>query len=224
MIRNLEKMILVNMSAWRCGSSMMVGTINLLGASVGTINSNNNQENPVGSFQNKFFMGLQHSLFDDHIKMFPDKLMPINEIKNIQTTYQLWFNSIRNIEFGAHNSCVIKCMMSTMVPFAINQKDVVMPYIINLKRNVVDQSRSLAKARFGHKNPPPQMIEWVTRCYRWNENYLKETNVPYLEVLFENVLDNPQKELERICNYTGLKINDEAIRFIRPEFSRSRTK
>ena len=87
------------------------------------------------------------------------------------------------------------------------------PYVIFIRRNKDSVIKSWQSIK-------PSVAESVPGAYQRHlgmmDKYLlliKEKNIPYLEIDYSDHIDNPRLSAQRIADFLGVKINDEAVDF-----------
>lgn len=220
----MKTFISVNMSANRCGSSLLMKILKTMGASIGTCSGLANKNNPMGYFENDILIKFQVNHFTPHWGMNLENKTP-DELFEVAANNKPAFDWILRAQFGNTHFAAAKSMMGILVPFAMASKEW-KPKVLWARRNSVDQCRSINRYHYGKSEINPHIMDCIRGCNEWTVNMFREKKVDYREVWFERVLDNPVAEIQKIASYTGLPMLPEKVvrTVVRPEFSRSRGK
>lgn len=216
--------VLVSFSAWRCGSSMMVGLMEQLGANIGSVKraTRVNIENPFGSFESHLHIFGQR-VMSPYWEMF-NVPPPQKEMLNILAHHLPEFNKRCSAEeYGDSEWAATKCMMGGLIPLA-QKSTSVNCHVIWLRRNTRGQARSLCASAGITGTKRGEVHDWVCKQDVWLEVFMKEVKCNPVEVWFEDMLDDPVGCTKKICDHIGMPMVDAGIPrgWVHKEFSRSK--
>ena len=210
------KLILVNMVGWRCGSSMLVGLLEQLGASIGECDRTikDDGSNPLGYFENTKILDFYKRIFPKH--WYPcEQLLNYDDMVTTAQKHQDEFDSLCYEQFNGSNFAAVKSMMCCLQPFVENSS-VVDWSCVWLRRDLESEAGSLNYFCPGRRD---EFYSWLKNATEWTADVLKSVN--HTEVYFEDLLKNSSDAMTDVCKHVGIKHDIDIIeRWINPEFSK----
>lgn len=210
------KLVLVGMSAGRCGSSAVMGLLKIAGCDVGRNLTPGNKLNPKGYFEQPKIQGSQEGIFNPHIRVMRDP-MPIDYVIDRCKNGKKRFVELINQQYDTRRPIAIKARSCCIVGMFKGDPNVDMR-VIRLMRNPQSQANSFCRI-IGHKKD--KILQWLDKRYKWTDAYLRKLGVKNLVVRFEDVKKNPVEEARRIYEFCGLQGDWEKVQqWIEPKLSR----
>tara|TARA_R100000234_G_C5003213_1_gene181297 strand:- start:4978 stop:5625 length:648 start_codon:yes stop_codon:yes gene_type:complete len=199
--------VIVVTGAGRCGSSLMMQTLHLLGVPM-----IEDPENDRG----------RNTLMDaDDTGKIAEKIIAANPKGYWELPIKDVYHKI-NHGFGEHNGRAIKIIGSIFTEVAPAKVEKV---ILCLRKSSYEQAEgllNLAKLdlEIRDKNPNTMpYIEWfrgrdvndVLMLQRTQLNHIynnvTENKIPLLEIMFDDIVTNPQPEIEKVVRFLGLDVD-----------------
>lgn len=226
----MKKIICVATVYGRCGSSMVMGILERCGVSVGKDLSSQLKsiEVPGGSYElqilEKYWQKYyQKQNWENHVKNLINKRLTYSKLRELKSVRQELDAIIESICNGKY-PVAIKSMDYVGIAAYENDSEYDIR-VICLHRNIEDQARSISKMWGNISAYPPQVFyKWLKEGYEWVEGFKKEFKFPYLDVNFNDILEDPENEGNRICEFCGINKIEPSILFdwVKKEYSRSR--
>ena len=225
----MKKIIFVATVYGRCGSSMTMGLLARCGVSVGKdADKLKSVEVPVGSYE------LQ--VVEKHWQKYYQKQNWENHTKNLTNPRLSYDKHLALKSVRSELDAIIESVCEGKYPVAIKAMDFagIAAYendpdydirVICLHRNIEDQARSISKMWGNVPQYPPQAFhKWLKDGYAWVEGFKKEFKFPYLDVNFNDMLDDPEGEGLRICEFCEISKPTSGMlsNYVNKEYSKSR--
>lgn len=218
-----RKLILVCFSGWRVGSSMLTGLLGKMGANLGPYDQKADVLNPRGYFECKPLVGFVRKTFLDHLEMFSSPYN-IHKLEQRCKKHKKGFIDMVDSTFSDAEVIATKMLHYAVVPMFYRDPNV---KVISLSRNIYDQTESLLKVHTlatgaEREGKRQRIFEWLSEVYDWAAAFKAQSGMDFLDVTFEDILDFPERECQRIADFTGLPYYDGVTDWVTPKFSRSR--
>ena len=196
----------------RSGTSMVAGVLDILGVNMGKELEEANKWNPVGYFENKKFMAINKEITDEEDGL----IINIPTLEKILLKKEKFIQKIKNIikqeetNFWGWKDPRTSLTIDLFLPFLKN------PHFIVCFRNPLEVAKSLRK-RDGFS-----ILEGLRLTMEYNKriiNFLdKHKELKCLYLSYEQIINNKQKELNKITAFLGInlnkKLNARVLKFI----------
>lgn len=226
---NINKLIIVEVIGARCGSSLVMGLLDRSGINTGNsdLHPIPDRWNPGGYYES---IGI-YSLIMCELKSITGVFTEIVDYKTrkkIALKYKDNFLDILNKEYKSKYPIAVKdCNGGLLAMFDCD--DLFDVRIILLKRNIEDQCCSIYKMwneEFKIKGHDREAFyKWMKEEYELMDIWIKESKLPCLEITFCQLIDNPIKSTNNICDFLNISILSESVirDWINPKYSQSRS-
>ena len=205
---NKQKTIVV-LGSGRGGTSVMAGLLKIIGVDMGnTIHPT--KFNPRGSFEDEDFVEMNRKILNRPNKDFSGEIQTL--IKHKSKGKKLW---------GWKNPSTI-LTIDKYLPYLTN------PYFVIIIRNPINNALSMVKYSYDNKLDFPQpltLMEAINRVHQSHQKILeiakKYPQIPKLFVSFENLINDPIKEMQKVAKILEITLNNKDFnrikKFIIPE-------
>lgn len=198
-VKKIKTVVVLGMH--RCGTSMTTGIISKLGVDVGKKLTPRSVANPIGYFEDKDFYELNKKILKaaggnwksppvrDKILAQSDKF--INQIRELvrkkESKLWGWKDPRTNLTIELY------------LPFLTN------PYFIVCRRNPMAVAKSLEQ----RENMKLKDSISLTKSYeeRINNFFQKFTNMRRVDINYEDVIGDSEKEIDKIIDFLGIKVS-----------------
>ena len=213
-----KKIIFVAFVGGRCGSSMTMGILDRCGCNCGPdADRSQSVENPGGFYEIESIQSLWRKESSWLITKPFEEPFSFDQIRQNVDAKQELVRIFEN-EYENRYPVVVKAMDFACVAMFENDPEYDIRVVCPM-RNITDQCRSIARM-WGTEYTIDCFKPWLTKMYYWMEAYKREFHFRYLDVDFNELLDNPKEQIDRIAEFCGLE--NTCGEWVKPEYSRSR--
>jgi hypothetical protein len=211
-----QKIILLACPQGRIGSSMVMGLLKISGVYVGDHDKLTKPKamNQKGFFELKTHNQLLSEIFPKAKDLFaPPSLDEVERLKNENSErYLEWFEQ----EFGDQTPVAIKSPQLLSILFFLNTNRTWDIRIILLKRNFVNQAKSLKRVwrnnEYRKNLTVDEIVAWLIRWQNFALQLLDHYNLEYLDLSFDELLDSPLVTSSKLFDFLEIhQLSDEEI-------------
>lgn len=182
----------------RAGTSIVAGIVHKSGIDMGK--SRKSSINPKGYFQDIDFEEMFKRVGPEHEKMY-------QKHEQFEKEFQKLIDE-REGEWGFKNGAELYFLpiIYRMLP---NLK------IIVCHRTIEDQIRSIQ--RTVNAKPLSELREGIHKYHKMLDEFFEKYDVPRLDVRFEKIFEETEKQIKRICDFLDKPFKKELTDFIDPD-------
>lgn len=187
----------------RSGTSMTSGILSRLGVDIGKRLAPPNFANPLGYFEDKDFFELNNIILrraGGDWKSPPDRDAILAQKNKLQKRIHDMVKR-KESELWGWKDPRTNLTIELYLPFLTN------PYFIICNRNPIGVAKSLAERENWKVEDCIKLIEIYKE--RINNLFYRFNNLQKLDINYENIVTNPEKEIDSIINFLGIKVSQE---------------
>ena len=220
--KNKKKLIFVAVAVGRCGSSMVVGMLERAGVNAGVNPCHSKSvSNPGGFYETRGILKFLYDYYYDHMNAFK----PMFSFEKLRDKDLLpKYLDILKHDYDDKYPMAVKALDYLPIAMFENEKDYDIR-VVYVTRKLEDQAKSI-RGMWSNKGPTYEWwCDWLKERYAWADIFRDEIKFPYLGVDFNDVLDHPREEAEKMLKFCDIEAKnlDEIEKWINPKYSRSRT-
>lgn len=188
---------LIILGRGRCGTSALAGVIDRMGISF------------AGIKEKKFSNGVLRGYYEkEEVSDFTRKYIGSDQFKEGEPSdeFKENFKKFKGRGLKSHR-------LIWLIPWILKEDPETR--VIYCTRDIKKQAKSINMACWNGRKD----LDKIKQSIKDYDKAVKLLDIDYLEVRFEDLISDPEKEVKRVAEYLGVKPTKEAIKFIKPKYS-----